>query len=253
MLALVGAFNVVEGLFVVYGHEAVRVDRERVLFLGPTAWGGVTLGLGALLIVLGLWLAIVTVDVRVVAVPVVVAHALIQLGMLAAYPAWSLLMIVFDVVIIYALTVTPAGAAASAARGAVGPRRVRPAGPTDQRGRPGHAGDREYQPRHRMPYLPKAAVVEAQVEDTVTIGSRAATAAVPRHMAVVAVSQPAKRALPAAPPAATMVGAVARSAAGAVTGPVAGAAADPSTRQAGDRKPILGAISGRWPDAPPRV
>jgi hypothetical protein len=291
MLALIGAFNVVEGLFVVYGQEALRVDRDRVVFLGLTAWGGVTMGLGVLLVALGLWSAIVTVGVRVVAVPVVVAHALIQLGMLAAYPAWSSLMIVFDVVIIYALTVTPAGAAASAARGAVGPRRARSAGtasltdrlgpwhepaalpvdPVDavpvaqgtasvippdrtppERVRPGRADDREYQPRHRMPYTSTAVVVEAQVEDTVTIRATAATAA-PRHTAVVAVSQPAQRAraLPAATPAATMVGAVARSAAGALTGPVSGAA-DPS-RRSGDGKPILGAISGRWPDAPPRV
>jgi hypothetical protein len=112
MLALVGTFNAAEGLVIVYGGGAIGVERNRMMFLDPRLWGEVSVVLGGLLLVLGGWLWLVTVRVRIaVVVPAVVAHGIVQVGVLAAYPIWALLMIAFDVIIIFALTVSPATAA----------------------------------------------------------------------------------------------------------------------------------------------
>lgn len=112
MLALVGTFNAAEGLVIVYGGGAIGVERNRMMFLDPRLWGEISVVLGGLLLVLGGWLWLVTVRVRIaVVVPAVVAHGIVQVGVLAAYPIWALLMIAFDVIIIFALTVSPATAA----------------------------------------------------------------------------------------------------------------------------------------------
>jgi hypothetical protein len=112
MLALVGTFNAAEGLVIVYGGGAIGVERNRMMFLDPRLWGEVSVVLGGLLLVLGGWLWLVTVRVPIaVIVPAVVAHGIVQVGVLAAYPIWALLMIAFDVIIIFALTVSPATAA----------------------------------------------------------------------------------------------------------------------------------------------
>jgi hypothetical protein len=112
MLALVGTFNAAEGLVIVYGGGAIGVERNRMMFLDPRLWGEISVVLGGLLLVLGGWLWLVTVRVRIaVIVPAVVAHGIVQVGVLAAYPIWALLMIAFDVIIIFALTVSPATAA----------------------------------------------------------------------------------------------------------------------------------------------
>jgi hypothetical protein len=270
MLALVGAFNVVEGLVAIYDGKLVSLDQNRVLLLGPAGWAQVTVILGALLLALGIWLSMVTVGVRLVALSVVVVHALVQLGVLAAYPAWALLMISFDVVIIFALTATPAGSAASVARGATtsvrtGEAREGAKVPADTRigvtggsevagissgstvggstgGRRGYAaGERiGYRPRHQMAANAATVVLSQPLADAAPAGTTDAPAA--------------PRALPAAPPVgskttgakaaatATMVGAVARTTAAAATPGSTGTAR-------GVAAPIIGAISGRWPDA----
>jgi hypothetical protein len=131
LLALVGVFSVVEGLVAVYDGEAMGVEWSRVLFLDTATWGRVSVGLGALLLILGGWLWMVTVRVPLaVAVPAVMLHGLGQVGGLAAYPIWALLMIAFDVLIIFALTVSPASTArvgelaVSGSRGGYRPRHL---------------------------------------------------------------------------------------------------------------------------------
>jgi hypothetical protein len=254
MLALVGAFNVVEGLVAIYDGRLVRVDRDLVLFVDLAGWAQITLTLGALLLALGIWLSVVTVRVRLVALSVVLVHALAQLGVLAAFPAWALLMISFDVVIIFALTATPAGAAASVAREIAGntPPAARtgasrgPAAAMSGR-RAGYlAGDRIYRPRHQVAGATATVVLGPPLVDAVGTAPEPATAntgalAVPRALpaAPAAGGKPGTK----APATATMPGSpVARSATGTATPPPTGTAR-------GVAAPIIGAISGKWPDA----
>jgi hypothetical protein len=146
LLALVGALNVAEG-FIVLNDEAFGADRSRVAFGHPLGWARLTLLLGVLMLAVALWLAAVTTRVRSLAVPVVALHALIQLGVLAAYPVWALLMIAFDVVILFALTAPPAGGAASSVP-AVG---------------------KQYRPRHRLTGEPTPLAVPVAVPPSRTL------------------------------------------------------------------------------------
>jgi hypothetical protein len=266
MLALVGAFNVAEGLIAIYGGKVVRLDPDRVLLLDLAGWAQVTLALGALLLALGIWLSMVTVRVRLIALSVVVVHALIQLGVLAAFPAWALLMISFDVVIIFALTATPAGAAASVARGGATAgvragdalkagsgtaadarsgvtREAAASGRPASRGRYAAVDRVGYRPRHQVTGTPATVVMGQPLPGSIRPGTCGAPTA-PRALPAAPSAGPTTGAVKPgtnAPATATMVGAVART----TTGPAE--PAPPGTAR-GVAAPIIGAISGRWPD-----
>ncbi|GII22448.1 hypothetical protein Pme01_20450 [Planosporangium mesophilum] len=264
MLALVGAFNVVEGLIAIYARKLVRLDPDRLL-LDLAGWAQVTLALGALLLALGIWLSVVTVRVRLIALSVVVVHALIQLGVLAAFPAWALLMISFDVVIIFALTATPAGTAASAARGgdtrdtAAGASGNSPARRVRGVASLGRVGGRDrrapaerigYRPRHQM-----AAAVVVGAPGTELPGTELAGSSdeptTPRALPPGPPAGPARAAMKpgtTAPATATMVGAVARTDGGVPPSNGGRAGPVPPATARGVATPIIGAISGRWPE-----
>ncbi len=228
LLALVGALNVAEGFIVLMDDEAFGADRSRVAFEHPLGWGRLTLLLGVLMLAVALWLAAVTTRVRSLAVPVVALHALIQLGVLAAYPVWALLMIAFDVVILFALTATPAGGAASSAPSS-GVAGAMPAGSMPAGSMP--AGS---VPAGSVPAgsVPVGSVPVGAAAGSVPVGAkgpvrRAATIAHadrqqyrPRHRLT---GEPAPVAVPVAVPPSRVL-------------PRGGA-------------PIVGAISGRFPDA----
>jgi hypothetical protein len=135
MLALTGAFTVVGGLVVGYGGVVAGLDRPQMMIIGPAGWGRASLLLGGLLFALAGWLCLVTVRVWPVAVPLVAVHALAELAVLAAAPAWALLTIALDVIVIFTLTVTPAGAARGGPLLGAGRH-----GPVGRRGAPTTAG-----------------------------------------------------------------------------------------------------------------
>ena len=223
LLALVGALNVAEGFIVLMDDEAFGADRSRVAFEHPLGWGRLTLLLGVLMLAVALWLAAVTTRVRSLAVPVVALHALIQLGVLAAYPVWALLMIAFDVVILFALTATPAGGAASSAPSS-GVAGAMPAGSMPAGSMPAGAVPAGSMPAGSMPVGAAAGSVPVGAKGPVR---RAATIAHadrqqyrPRHRLT---GEPAPVAVPVAVPPSRVL-------------PRGGA-------------PIVGAISGRFPDA----
>ncbi|MEV4515842.1 hypothetical protein AB0K00_43665 [Dactylosporangium sp. NPDC049525] len=105
MLALVGTLNVSQGLLVGFASGGIGFDRNDVAFTSATTWATATVTLGVLLGVTGIALRARKGSARTAAVSVVALHAISQLAMLRAYPAWSLLMITLDVIILFVLTV----------------------------------------------------------------------------------------------------------------------------------------------------
>ncbi len=105
MLALVGTLNVSQGLLVGFASGGIGFDRNDVAFTSATTWAAATVTLGVLLGVTGFALRARKASARAAAVSVVALHAISQLAMLRAYPAWSLLMITLDVIILFILTV----------------------------------------------------------------------------------------------------------------------------------------------------
>jgi hypothetical protein len=273
MLALTGAFTVVGGLVVGYGGVVAGLDRPQMMIIGPAGWGRASLLLGGLLFALAGWLCLVTVRVWPVAVPLVAVHALAELAVLAAAPAWALLTIALDVIVIFTLTVTPAGAArggpllgagrhgpvgrrgapttAGAALPAAGAARAVRRVPAVHSGTalPGvtrvtgsgataagtpSGGRLGYRPRHQLAHAPATAATRPTFIAAPTSG--AGNRAVARHG-----SRVTRRALPPGPPA--------RGNAGSPAAPVTAQPADAGHRP----EVILGAISGRDPDHAPRI
>jgi hypothetical protein len=105
MLTMIGAFNIAEGLAALMMSTVSYIDAGRLVVVNLTAWGVLALISGALLVAIGLGLFVRNEMARVAAVVLIALHALIQLAALAAFPVWSLLMIMLDVVVLFALTV----------------------------------------------------------------------------------------------------------------------------------------------------
>jgi hypothetical protein len=279
MLALTGAFTVVGGLAVGYGGVVAGLDRPQMMIIGPAGWGRASLLLGGLLFALAGWLCLVTVRVWPVAVPLVAVHALAELAVLAAAPAWALLTIALDVIVIFTLTVTPAGAARGGPLLGAGRH-----GPVGRRGAPTTAGAalpaagaaravRRAPAVHSGTALPGSARVTGSGATAAGTPLAAGTPSGgrlgyrPRHQLAhapgTAATRPTfiaaptsgagnravarhgsrvtRRALPPGPPA--------RGNAGSPAAPVTAQPADAGHRP----EVILGAISGRDPDHAPRI
>jgi hypothetical protein len=106
LLALVGAFQVIAGLTALLNDEFFVVGKDGlVVELDYTAWGWVHLGIGVFLLLAAGSVFAGHMFGRVVATIVASLSAIANLLFISAYPAWSLLMITLDVLVIYAVVV----------------------------------------------------------------------------------------------------------------------------------------------------
>ena len=105
LLALLGTLNVIQGFIALFDDGYFVVAREDDLLLVDfTAWGVILICWGAILVCAGLALASGRSWARWFALVAVFANVIAQIGFLSAYPVWSALMILFDVLVIFALT-----------------------------------------------------------------------------------------------------------------------------------------------------
>jgi hypothetical protein len=106
LLVLIGLLSVMEGVTALVNDDFYVVRPDALLVaVGYTVWGWVHLVLGVVGIVTGAGLMRGNPVARVVAVVYAAVSALVHLAFLPAYPVWSALVIAFDVVVIYAVTV----------------------------------------------------------------------------------------------------------------------------------------------------
>ena len=106
MMVLLGLFHAFQGFIALFQNDYYLVGKSGLtIHMDYTAWGWTHLVVG--LIVVGAGAALLTGQMwaRVLGIVVAVVSALINVGFLAAFPIWSTMMIVFDVLIIWALTV----------------------------------------------------------------------------------------------------------------------------------------------------
>jgi hypothetical protein len=101
MVLLVGAFNVVDGIVALSKHEYVTDD---LLFGDLSAWGWVMIAFGVVQIAAGAAILRRVFWGAIVGIVLAAFNAIAQLGFLRHYPEWSVIIIVIDVVVIYALT-----------------------------------------------------------------------------------------------------------------------------------------------------
>ena len=106
MMVILGIFHAIDGLTALFNDEFYVVGTKGlVLELDFTAWGvahlllGILLGYGAYSLFNGRIVG------RTLGVIVATVSAVVNIGFIAAYPVWSVLMIALDVLIIFAITV----------------------------------------------------------------------------------------------------------------------------------------------------
>ena len=106
MMVLLGSFHVIQGLVALFKDEYFLVaDSGLIVSTDFTAWGWTHVILGLLIAGAGVGLFAGQMWARVVGVLVAMLSAVINLGFLAAFPIWSALMILLDVLVIWAITV----------------------------------------------------------------------------------------------------------------------------------------------------
>lgn len=105
ILTLLGTLNAIQGFLALFDDGFFVVPREDDLLLVDfTAWGVIMLVWGALLVAAGLSVAAGKTWARWFAVLIASLNVIAQIGFLSAYPIWSAIMILLDILVIFALT-----------------------------------------------------------------------------------------------------------------------------------------------------
>src|SRR2546430_3485788 len=101
-----GFVNIIEGFVALVKDDYYQVRPSGlVVHVDYTAWGWTLLVFGVVLAVVGYGVAIGQTWARVTGVVLAVLNAIVNLGFIAAYPVWIVLVISLDVIVIYALVV----------------------------------------------------------------------------------------------------------------------------------------------------
>ena len=101
MLVLLGALHVVQGVAALAGH----FSEPGLLFATATAWGWAHVVLGVVAGLAGLGLLAGTTWARVLGVVLALLSAVGNLAVAGAFPVASGLLLVVDVLVVYAITV----------------------------------------------------------------------------------------------------------------------------------------------------
>lgn len=105
MMMFLGAFQAIVGLAAIFKDDFYVVTQNSLVAFSYTTWGWVHLVLGIVIFMAGLELLRGAMWARVIAVFLAVLSLIANAGFVNAYPVWSIIMMVVDVLIIYALTV----------------------------------------------------------------------------------------------------------------------------------------------------
>lgn len=105
MLFVVGVFDLCYGLAAVLNDDVVTVGGAGVIVWDFTVWGWVHMVVGAIMMLVSWGLFSRQGWARWTAVFISTVAALLQIGVITAFPLWSLLMITLELIVIYHLTV----------------------------------------------------------------------------------------------------------------------------------------------------
>ena len=104
MLLIISGINIFQGIAALIDDEHVVATANRFVLVDVTSWGWTVLIWGVVMFAVGLGLLAGMAWARVAGIIVVGLHAVSQVASLGAYPVWSVLMIVLDTVVLFALT-----------------------------------------------------------------------------------------------------------------------------------------------------
>jgi hypothetical protein len=105
MMILLGGFQAIAGLVGIFNNDFYVVTSNHLAAFNYTAWGWIDLILGVIIVMAGFSLLYGALWGRIVAILLASLSLLANMAILNAYPLWSALMIIVDILVIYALTV----------------------------------------------------------------------------------------------------------------------------------------------------
>jgi hypothetical protein len=106
MMMMLGTFHAIEGLVALFQDEYFLVGKSGLtVHVDYTTWGWIHIVGGVIVVAAGVALLTGKMWARAVAVAVAMVSAIVNIGFLSAYPVWSTIMIAFDVLVIWAVTV----------------------------------------------------------------------------------------------------------------------------------------------------
>jgi hypothetical protein len=106
MMLFNGVIGVIQGLMALVNDDYYHVTADGLaLSVNYTAWGFVHLLLGVALFASGIGVSSGNVAARAVGVALAGVNALVALAFIEAAPVWGAVVIVVDILVIYALTV----------------------------------------------------------------------------------------------------------------------------------------------------
>ncbi len=105
LFLVVAAFNTVDGLVAIAEPSHFFVNEQGLVIDNYEAFGIVLLVVAGLQFLIGWGILALQRWAQIVGIVVVIINAIIQLAHFTHYPAWAVIILVLDAVIIYALTV----------------------------------------------------------------------------------------------------------------------------------------------------
>lgn len=105
MMCIIGAFQIILGMTALLNDEYYIAVGSSLLVADYTTWGWFHLLYGIIVLMAGMSLFSGRTWARVVGTILASFNLLMQFSFVSAYPIWSIIMIVIDILIIYALTV----------------------------------------------------------------------------------------------------------------------------------------------------
>jgi hypothetical protein len=106
MMVMLGTFHAIQGLVALFNDEYFLVGKSGLtLSLDFTTWGWIHIIGGIIIAGAGIGLFVGKMWARTVGVILALVSAVVNVSFLAAYPIWSAMMIVVDVLVIWAITV----------------------------------------------------------------------------------------------------------------------------------------------------
>jgi len=104
-MVMIGAFHALQGLVALFNDDFYVVGQKWIFEFDLTAWGWIHLVVGIVVAVAGFFVFNGAVWARAVGIAAAALSALLNFMWLPYYPAWSLIIIALDVMVVWALSV----------------------------------------------------------------------------------------------------------------------------------------------------
>jgi hypothetical protein len=105
LMIMGGVFQALAGLIAIFEDDFYAATRNYLLEFDVTTWGWIHLTIGVVAVLAGAALFSGATWARIVAITLAVLSAIANFGFIPYYPIWSILIIVVNVFVIWALAV----------------------------------------------------------------------------------------------------------------------------------------------------